>query len=91
MVIVKCLISIHSELLKTGTGGELVDSSQFATDLRRRVREAQQALGEAEDDGDFYSVDIRTGELNSLLRIAKENGVDIGELPDSEQRRSAEA
>jgi hypothetical protein len=36
-------------------------------------------------------VDIRTGELNSLLRMARENGVDIGELPDSEERRSTEA
>jgi hypothetical protein len=68
-----------------------VDSSQFATDLRRRVREAQQALSEAKDEGDFYGVDIRTGELNSLLRMADENGVDIGELRDSEHRRSTEA
>jgi hypothetical protein len=68
-----------------------VDSSQFATDLRRRVREAQQALSEAKDEEDFYGVDIRTGELNSLLRIADENGVDVGELRDSEHSRSTEA
>ena len=68
-----------------------MDSSQFATDLRRRVREAQQALIEASDDRDFYAVDVRTGELNSLLRMAEENGVEIGELPDSEHRRSTEA
>jgi hypothetical protein len=65
-----------------------VDSSQFATDLRRRVREAQQALGEAKSDGDFYAVDIRNGELNSLLRMAKENGVDL-EIADD--RPSTEA
>ncbi|MDX6238798.1 MAG: hypothetical protein QOG10_3613 [Kribbellaceae bacterium] len=72
------------------TGEGFVDSSQFATDLRRRVREAQQALSEASDDADFYAVDIRTGELNSLLRMAKENGVDLGELLDSEHRPSTE-
>jgi hypothetical protein len=68
-----------------------VDSSQFATDLRRRVREAQQALSEAEDDEDFYAVNIRTGELNSLMRMAVENGVDLEELQDPEHRLSAEA
>jgi hypothetical protein len=76
--------------LKT-TGGELVDSSQFATDLRRRVREARRALSETEDDEDFYAVDIRTGELNSLVRMAVENGVDLKELRDLEYRRTAEA
>jgi hypothetical protein len=68
-----------------------VDSSQFATNLRRRVREAQQALSEARDDEDFYAVDIRSGELNSLLRLATENGVDLGELRDPEHRPSTEA
>jgi hypothetical protein len=76
--------------LKT-TGGELVDSSQFATDLRRRVREARRALSETENDEDFYAVDIRTSELNSLVRMAVENGVDLKELRDLEYRRTAEA
>jgi hypothetical protein len=68
-----------------------VDNSQFATDLRRRVREAQQALSEAEGDEDFYEVNIRTGELNSLMRMAVENGVDLEELREPEHRLSAEA
>jgi hypothetical protein len=67
-----------------------VDNSQFATDLRRRVREAQQAFSEAEGDEDFYEVNIRTGELNSLMRMAVENGVDLEELRDPEHRLSAE-
>lgn len=67
-----------------------MDNSQFATDLRRRVREAQQALSEAEGDEDFYEVNIRTGELNSLMRMAVENGVDLEELRDPEHRLSAE-
>lgn len=68
-----------------------MDDSQFATDLRRRVREALQALSEAEDDEDFYAVDIRTGELNSLMRMAVANGVDIEELRDPEHGRPTEA
>jgi hypothetical protein len=57
----------------------LVNSSEFAVDLRRRVREAKQALAEARAEEDLYAVDVRTGELDSLLRLAMENGVDLGE------------
>ncbi|NEA32363.1 hypothetical protein [Streptomyces sp. SID13031] len=46
-------------------------------DLRRRVHEARQALDQARSEGDFYAVDVRTGELDSLLRSAMENGVDV--------------
>jgi hypothetical protein len=62
-----------------------VDSSEFAGDLRRRVRDAKRALDEAKAEGDFYAVDVRTGELDSLLRIAMENGVDL-----AEEHRSAD-
>lgn len=58
-------------------GVVLVDS-EFALDLRRRVREAKQALRESAAEGDLYAVDVRSGELDSLLRLAMENGVDIG-------------
>jgi hypothetical protein len=68
-----------------------VETRLFAIDLRRRVRAAQQALSEAEDDEDFYAVDIRTAELKSLMRMAVENGVNLKELRDSEHHRSAEA
>lgn len=56
-----------------------MNSSEFAVDLRRRVREAKQALAEARAEGDLYAVDVRIGELDSLLRLAMENGVDLGE------------
>ncbi|TDD60697.1 hypothetical protein E1263_10240 [Kribbella antibiotica] len=46
-------------------------------DLRQRVLDARQALGQARIEGDFYSVDVRTGELDSLTRIATENGIDL--------------
>lgn len=55
-----------------------VDSGEFARDVRRRVREAKQALREAAAEGDFYAADVRAGELDSLLRLAMENGVDLG-------------
>ncbi|MEI8406565.1 MULTISPECIES: hypothetical protein [unclassified Kribbella] len=56
---------------------------EFAMALRRRVREAQLALEQARAEGDSYAVDIRTGELDSLLHSASENGVDLGELHDA--------
>lgn len=41
--------------------------------LARRVREAKQALRGAMADGDRYAVDVRSGELDNLLRLATEN------------------
>jgi hypothetical protein len=61
-----------------------VDSSEFAGDLRRRVREARQALEAAKSAGDFYAVDVRTGELESLLRLAMEHGVDVDADADAD-------
>jgi hypothetical protein len=57
-----------------------VDGSEFALDLRRRVREARQALDQARAEGDFYAVDVRAGELDSLIRVAMENGIDLDEV-----------
>lgn len=50
---------------------------EFAMALRRRVREARQALDLARAEEDFYAVDVRTGELDSLLRAAMENSIDL--------------
>lgn len=70
----------------------VVGSSEFASDLRRRVREAREALDAAKAAGDFYAVDVRTGELESLLRLALEHDVDVdegglGAAGDSGERR----
>ncbi|MGW7685336.1 hypothetical protein ACWGID_31640 [Kribbella sp. NPDC054772] len=54
-----------------------MSGNEFALDLRRRVREARQAQAEARAAGDLYAVDVREGELDSLLRLAMENGVDL--------------
>ncbi|MET9273634.1 hypothetical protein [Kribbella sp. NPDC003557] len=56
-----------------------MSGSEFAVDLRRRVREAKDALAAARAEGDLYAVDVRIGELDSLLRQAMENDVDLGE------------
>jgi hypothetical protein len=66
-----------------------MDAGEFATDLRRRVQEASQAILVAESEGDFYAVDVRTGELNSLLRMAAENDVTIE--PAATGRQPSEA
>lgn len=52
-----------------------MQSSQFAEDLQRRVREARAALAAATAEGDFYAADVRTNELDSLLRLAMEHGL----------------
>jgi hypothetical protein len=57
-----------------------MNESEFAADLRRRVAEAERALETARTEGDFYGIDVRTGELDSLMRVAMENGIDPGEL-----------
>ncbi|TDU83136.1 hypothetical protein EV138_5595 [Kribbella voronezhensis] len=62
-----------------------MDIGEFATDVRRRVQEARQALLVAESESDFYAVDVRTGELNSLLRMAAENDVTIEPAPADRQ------
>jgi len=61
-----------------------MDVSQFAADLRSRVEDAKQALREAERDEDYFAIDVRTGELKSLLRMAGDNdvAVDLGEWAD---------
>jgi hypothetical protein len=54
--------------------------TEFPTQLRDRAREALKALEEAREAGDDYSVDIRTGELESIKRLADEHDVRLPEL-----------
>jgi hypothetical protein len=61
-----------------------VGNGEFATDLRRRVADAQQALDQARAEGDHYAVDVRVGELDSLMRAAMENGVDVTTVRSAE-------
>jgi hypothetical protein len=49
--------------------------NQFADQLRTRVLEAREARDAAAAQGDSYLADVRTGELDSLLRMAADHGV----------------
>jgi len=53
--------------------------TDFHRELRTRVAEARTAYHEAAADDDPYSIDVRRGELESLVRIATDHGVDVGE------------
>jgi hypothetical protein len=63
-----------------------MDVSQFAADLRGRIEAAQRAYDEAERDGDFYAMDVRSGELTSLRRLAAENGVVVPPPAEKSER-----
>jgi hypothetical protein len=52
-----------------------MDGSEFATDLAERIVAAQRAFDDAEREQDYYAMDVRSGELKSLHRLATENGV----------------
>ena len=47
----------------------------FADELLRRITDARQALHAAQADGDLDAERIYAGELDSLLHLARENGV----------------
>ncbi|MDX6261845.1 MAG: hypothetical protein QOH84_3533 [Kribbellaceae bacterium] len=49
--------------------------SQFAVGLGERILAAQRAFDEAKRDDDYYAMDVRSGELKSLRRLASEHGV----------------
>jgi hypothetical protein len=63
-----------------------MNGGEFALDLRRRVRQARQALATASAEGDLYAADVHSGELDSLLRLAKENGIDLTDDHDVADR-----
>ncbi|MFF4214669.1 hypothetical protein [Streptomyces nondiastaticus] len=50
--------------------------SEFAEAVRRRVREAREALAEAETEGDAYGAAVAADELDDVLRLARLHGVD---------------
>lgn len=54
--------------------------TEFQAQLRDRARQALDALALAEESGDLYSVDVRTGELESIARLADEHDVRLPEL-----------
>ncbi|MEV0801564.1 hypothetical protein AB0I34_27975 [Kribbella sp. NPDC050281] len=57
----------------------------FTEELRQRVVTARRELRTAQDSGDLDAERIYSGELDSLLRLAMENGVTVpADLPGEE-------
>jgi hypothetical protein len=54
--------------------------TEFLDQLRHRVRNALDELERARDTGDDYSIQVHTGELESIARIAESHGVALREL-----------
>jgi hypothetical protein len=51
---------------------------EFAARLRQRIDDTESALRRAITTKDNYAVQVEQGDLDSLLRIAREHGVDYG-------------
>ena len=49
----------------------------FSAELRQRIAAARHALRAAQVDGDLDDERVYSGELDSLLRLAMENGVTV--------------
>lgn len=54
--------------------------SQFTAQIHARTIDALTSLHTAEVEEDLHLVDIRTGELESLARVAADHDVEIPEL-----------
>jgi adenine deaminase len=50
---------------------------EFSVRLRQRITDTETALRRAMYAKDTYAVQVEQGELDSLLRIAAEHGVDV--------------
>src|SRR4051794_39290211 len=57
--------------------------SDFSTELRQRVVEAQRSLTEAREAGDDYLVQLSLGQIESLARLATENQVSVDGVAES--------
>ncbi|NUR83931.1 MAG: hypothetical protein HOY71_07575 [Nonomuraea sp.] len=49
----------------------------FAGTVRRRLREARRAVQAAKESGDAYELQVRTADLEDVLRLAEEHGVPV--------------
>jgi hypothetical protein len=50
---------------------------EFPVEITRRVSAVRAQLEAARRSGEHYDVDVHGAELESLLRIAAENGVEV--------------
>ena len=61
--------------LTAGSGRETMNA--FADELLRRITDACQALHAAQEGGDLDAERVYAGELDSLLHLARENGISV--------------
>lgn len=54
---------------------------EFVAGLRQRIHDTQVSLRQAQESQDSYAVQIEESELEDLLRIAAEHGVDAAGRP----------
>ena len=57
--------------------------NEFAHEMTARVDEASTSLAEAQLAGDDYLVEVRLGELESLARVAQDNGLELPTVADT--------
>jgi hypothetical protein len=57
--------------------------SDFTSELRQRVAEAQRSLVEARETGDDYLVQLSLGQIESLARLAVDNQVSLDGVEES--------
>ncbi len=50
---------------------------EFTVGIQQRIRDAEEALKRALDDGDDFSVDVHRAEIEDLRRLAADNGVQL--------------
>ncbi|SDH12062.1 hypothetical protein SAMN05421505_111199 [Sinosporangium album] len=50
--------------------------SEFAVELQARIQEAEEELARMRHAGDEHAVQVLSGRLENLLRIADQHGVD---------------
>jgi hypothetical protein len=57
--------------------------SDFTSELRQRLAEAQGSLAEARETGDDYQVQVSLGQIESLARLAVDNHVIVEGVAES--------
>jgi hypothetical protein len=81
--------SVKPDPMPAGIGSNLrgvEPMNAFADELLHRIADARQALRSAQDAGELDGERVYAGELDSLLRLAMENGVTIP--PELDPQRS---
>lgn len=60
--------------------------SEFAAELRARLNEVREEIRRAEAEGDDYRIEVHTGRLDNLMRLAAEHGIDVDEVRPPEPK-----